>query len=68
MVTAASVCDNEAGRQLLTRTAATHPAIGKVWVDTGYKNQAVEHGARLGIDVDVVPRDAQVKGFSVLPR
>ena len=68
MVTAASVSDNEAGKQLLTRTAATHPRISKAWVDTGYKNQAVEHGARLGIDVDVVPRNTQVKGFSVLAR
>ncbi|MFD9270284.1 IS5 family transposase [Streptomyces goshikiensis] len=68
MVTAASVSDNEAGKQLLTRTAAAHPKITKVWADTGYKNQAVEHGAQLGIDVDVVPRNIQVKGFSVLPR
>ncbi|MFC5150102.1 IS5 family transposase, partial [Streptomyces aureoversilis] len=68
MVTAAGVSDNEAGKQLLTRTAAAHPTITKAWVDTGYKNQAVEHGARLGIDVDVVPRNTQVKGFSVLPR
>ncbi|KJY28306.1 IS5 family transposase [Streptomyces sp. NRRL S-495] len=68
MVTAASVSDNDAGKQLLSRLAATHPAITKAWVDTGYKTQAVEHGAKLGIDVDVVPRNAQVKGFSVVPR
>ncbi|WP_073946041.1 IS5 family transposase [Streptomyces kebangsaanensis] len=68
MVAAASVSDNEVGKQLLTRTAAAHPTISKAWVDTGYKNQAIEHGTRLGIDVDVVPRNAQVKGFSVLPR
>ncbi|MET8624605.1 IS5 family transposase [Kitasatospora sp. NPDC004669] len=68
MVTAASVSDNDAGKQLLTRLAATHPTITKAWVDTDYKTQAIEHGAKLGIDVDVVPRNAQVKGFSVVPR
>ncbi|PBC71059.1 transposase [Streptomyces sp. TLI_235] len=68
MVTAASVSDNEAGKQLLTQLAESHPTITKAWVDTGYKTQAVEHGAELGIDVDVVPRNTQVKGFSVVPR
>ncbi|MFG2825811.1 IS5 family transposase [Kitasatospora sp. NPDC048365] len=68
MVTAASVSDNDAGKQLLTQLTASHPTITKAWVDTGYKTQAIEHGAKLGIDVDVVPRNAQVKGFSVVPR
>ncbi|WP_380286413.1 transposase [Kitasatospora purpeofusca] len=68
MVTAAGVSDNDAGKQLLTRLAESHPTVTKAWVDTGYKTQAVEHGAMLGIDVDVVPRNAQVKGFSVVPR
>jgi transposase len=68
MVTAANVSDNEAGIQLLTRVAADHPTISKAWVDTGYKKKAIEHGAALGIDVDVVPRNEQVKGFSVIPR
>ncbi|WP_371749983.1 IS5 family transposase [Streptomyces sp. NBC_01283] len=68
MVTAASVSDNEAGIQLLTRVAADHPTISKAWVDTGYKKKAIEHGALLGIDVDAVPRNEQVKGFAVIPR
>lgn len=67
-VTAASISDNEAGMQLLTRVATSHPTISKAWVDTGYKKKAIEHGASLGIDVDVVPRNEQVKGFSVVPR
>ena len=68
MVTAASVSDNEAGKQLLSQIATDHPTITKAWVDTGYKTQAIEHGATLGIDVDVVPRNTQIKGFSVVPR
>ncbi|MFJ2241079.1 transposase [Streptomyces sp. NPDC087859] len=37
MVTATSVSDNEAGKQLLTRVAADHPTTTKARVDTGYK-------------------------------
>ncbi|MET9416916.1 transposase [Streptomyces klenkii] len=58
MVTAASFSDNEAGKQLLTHTAATRPTLTKAWVDTGYKNQAIEHGAKLGINV--VPRNTHL--------
>ncbi|CAM5334471.1 IS4/IS5 family transposase OS=Streptomyces alboniger OX=132473 GN=CP975_34730 PE=4 SV=1 [Streptomyces alboniger] len=68
MVTAANVSANEAEIQLLTRAAADHPTISKAWVDTGYKKKAIEHGTLLGIDVDVVPRNEQVKGFAVIPR
>ncbi|GGV05683.1 hypothetical protein GCM10010211_85630 [Streptomyces albospinus] len=38
MVTAASVSDNQAGKQLLTQVAANHPTITKAWADTGYKD------------------------------
>jgi hypothetical protein len=37
-------------------------------VDGGYNNAVVEHGAGLGIDVEVVRRDPNVEGFRVLPR
>ncbi len=42
MVTAANVSDNEAGKALLARLAAEHPAISKAWVDSGYKAKAAE--------------------------
>ncbi|GAA1230475.1 hypothetical protein GCM10009665_21090 [Kitasatospora nipponensis] len=45
MVTAASVSDNDAGKQLLTRLAATHPTITKAWVDTGRRSAADATGA-----------------------
>jgi transposase len=51
-----------------TRIAVDHPAITKTWVDSGYKVKAVEHGATLGIDVDVVPTPGQGRGFQVVPR
>ena len=68
MVTAASVSDNETGIQLLTQIAADRPTISKARVDTGHKKKVIEHGAALGIDVDAVPRNTQLKGFSVTPR
>ncbi len=68
IVTAASVSDSKAGKQLLTQLAVDHPTITKAWGDTGYKTKAIEHGAALGIDVYVAPRNEQVKGFSAIPR
>ncbi|GLW75512.1 DDE transposase [Kitasatospora phosalacinea] len=68
LVTAASVQDNVAGRQLLTAVAADHPTIRKAWVDMGYKNAVVEYGATLGIDVEIVRRNPATRGFVVQPR
>ncbi len=34
----------------------------------GLPQQVIEHGARLGIDVEVVHRDLAAKGFKVIPR
>jgi transposase len=68
IVTAASVSDNTIGTDLLDRATTTHPALSKTWVDAGFKNKLVEHGATLGVDVEVVTKDPQVKGFSVVKR
>ena len=46
----------------------THPTLATTWVDVGFKNQLVEHGAHLGVNVEVVTKDPQAKGFSVLKR
>jgi hypothetical protein len=64
LVTAASVQDGPAGLQLLTKAAAAHPAIRKAWAGTAYRNAVIEHGARLGIDVEVVRRDPATRGFT----
>jgi transposase len=68
LVTAASASDGTAGRHLLDKIHAEHPTITKAWADTGYKNAVVEHGAALGIDVEIVHRNPATRGFSVLPR
>ncbi|KWT61518.1 transposase, partial [Streptomyces albus subsp. albus] len=56
LVTAASVSDTAAGTTLLTRIAGAHPQIRRAWVDAGYRRTAIDHGARLGIDVHPVRR------------
>jgi transposase len=68
VVTAASVSDNTIGIDLLNQAKATHPTLAKTWVDAGFKNKVIEHGAALGIDVEVVAKDPNVKGFSVVKR
>ncbi|MEU5417482.1 transposase, partial [Streptomyces clavifer] len=45
-----------------------HPRVTKAWVDSGYRTKAIDHGARLGIDVEVTRRDPAQKGFKVIPR
>ena len=67
-VTAASLSDNAIGIRLLDQAKNAYPAISKAWADTGFKNAAIEHGATIGIDVEVVPRKSQTRGFHVLKR
>jgi transposase len=68
VVFAASITDNNAGIAAINQAKAAHPTIVKTWVDTGFKNKFVEHAATLGIDAEVVHRNEQVRGFSVVPR
>lgn len=68
IVTAASTSDNTIGINLLDQATTTHPTLTKTWVDAGFKNRVVEHGAALGVDVEIVTKDPQVKGFSVVKR
>jgi transposase len=67
-VAAASLSDNAIGKSLLDQTKSLHPSITKTWVDTGFKNALIEHGAKLGIDVEVVSRKAETRGFHVVKR
>jgi transposase len=68
IVTAASASDNTIGVNLLGQAKTTHPTLAKAWVDAGFKNRMIEHGAALGIDVEVVTKDPTTKGFSVIKR
>jgi transposase len=68
VVTAASVSDTAAGKDLIDVVAAEHPRVSKVWVDGGYQTGVWRRGAQYGIDVEVVTRGPSEKGFRVLPR
>ncbi len=68
LVTAANVSDNVGGIQVLSSIAADHPRVTKAWADTGYRTKVIDHGARLGIDVEVTRRDPAHRGFKVIPR
>ncbi|MFF0191323.1 IS5 family transposase, partial [Streptomyces sp. NPDC005244] len=67
-VTAASLSENALGIRLLDQAKEKYPTLSKSWADTGFKNAVVEHGARLGIDVEVVNRNPDAKGFHVVKR
>jgi transposase len=67
LVTAASVHDTTGGKLLLDDLAAAHPTVSKVWADGGYQSSVLNHGAGLGIDVEVVQRP-RTKGFEPLPK
>ena len=64
----AGLADSPVGRQVLTHVAAVAPTVSKAWVDGGYNDKVVEHGADPGIDVEVVRRGPHVPGFRVLSR
>ncbi|MFG2339829.1 IS5 family transposase [Streptomyces yangpuensis] len=64
VVLAASAHDNTAGIALLDQVAEhTGGTVEKALIDQGFKNQVVAHGAGLGIDVEIVVRNPQEKGF-----
>jgi transposase len=67
IVTAASVQDSMGGQQVLDQLADAHPGVSMAWVDGGYNNTVIRHGAQRGVRVDVVKRP-NTKGFHVLPR
>jgi hypothetical protein len=67
-VTAASLSENALGIRLLDQAKRTYPTIAKSWGDTGFENAVVEHGARLGIDVEVVNRNPDIRGFHIVKR
>jgi transposase len=72
-VTTASLQDRPGGRALLTAARPRYPRLGKVWADGGYAN-VVDTGLidyardELGLDLEIVRRCDDVRGFQVLPR
>jgi len=62
VVVAASVHDNAIGAALLDKVAAVG-TVRTALVDQGFKNTVVEHGASLGIEVQIVARNPANSGF-----
>lgn len=60
---------NTAGIALLDQVAEhTGGTVRKALVDQGFKNQVVEHGAGMGIDVEIVERTPGHRGFLPQPK
>ncbi|MFC5241135.1 transposase [Streptomyces atrovirens] len=58
----------DAGKKIiLLDDLAAHPSVAKVWANDGYQSSIFNHGAGLGIDVEVVQRP-RTKGFEPLPK
>lgn len=62
VVVAASVHDNAIGTALLNKVAPAG-TVRTALVDQGFKTSVVEHGAKLGIDVQIVERNPARTGF-----
>jgi hypothetical protein len=63
LVTAASVQDTAGGRIVVEQVACQYPTVAVAWVDSGYKQSVIDMGAQHGIDVQVVTKDPQQRGF-----
>ncbi len=59
----ASAHDNAAGIALLDGVAEQTDTARKALVDQGFKKSVVDHGATLGIDVEIVERNPTDQGF-----
>ncbi len=68
LVTAASVQDTTGGRQLVDELSLRHPRVTKAWVDSGYKRSVIDLGARHNIDVEVVSKEPNQRGFKPQPK
>jgi|UniRef100_UPI002F90CB6A transposase len=63
VVLAASAHENTAGIALLDQIAGQSGSVKKALVDQGFKKKVVEHGTNVGIDVEIVERNPDDKGF-----
>lgn len=68
VVLAASAHDNAAGIALLDKVAADTDTVQKALVDQGFKNAVIDHGHKVGIDVEVVERNPAASGFVPQPK
>lgn len=73
VVHSASIQDRAGAKLVLSCLDEQYPSIGLIWVDGGYAN-IVDAGLidwadhELGVQLEVVKRSDDVKGFQILPR
>lgn len=68
-MTTADVQDRDAAQAVLPLAARDYPTLRKVWADGAYEGQQVRTVAKeSGIEVEVVKRSDQAKGFVVQPK
>ena len=68
-MTTADVHDGSAAHALLPLAAQQHPTLKKTWADSAYEGPRVAAVAReSGLEVEVVKRSDEKKGFVVLPK
>jgi transposase len=67
VVASAGLHDNVFGTRLLDKVAAKTPTVTTALVDQGFKSSVVEHGAGLGIAVEIVQRNPGQAGFVPQP-
>jgi len=68
-VDTAAMSDAEGGRWVLGRTRGRWPQLVKGWADQTYRGEFVQWARQTaGIDLAIVQRPAEAKGFVLLPR
>ena len=67
-MTEANWHDGTVASWLLPLLKTRFPRLAKIWPDYAYRGQCVEIGEQHGIDVEIVERDPEQKGFVVQAR
>ena len=67
-VHAANVQDYEGAKLLLEPLKGVFKRLAKIWADGMYKNVVSWVKEQLGVELEIVEREAGQKGFKVLPR
>ena len=68
VVTPASVQDRDGAVPVLEQAALEHSSLRKVWADGAYHGRAIDEArARTNIEIEMVKRSDDMKGFVVLP-
>jgi transposase len=70
-VTTADVPEREGGQELLCRVLGTLAWLRLIWIDGGYSGQTFADWVKTikpGLEVEVVKRTDDLKGFKILPR